>query len=154
MLNENSKIINYSRIKKLNPNAILPTKGSPLAAGYDLYACIDSTKLILPHSTVKIGTGLAIIPPNGYFGGIFPRSGLSVNKGLRLANCVGAIDPDYRGEIIVAIHNDWEKARIIAPGDRIAQLIFLPFAEDVFFTEVETLDDTERGTGGFGSTGK
>lgn len=144
----------YAQIKKLNPNAVLPTKGSPLAVGYDLHACMDSTKLITPHSTVKIGTGLIIIPPQGYFAGVFPRSGLSVNKGLRLANCVGAIDPDYRGELIVAIHNDWDKARIIAPGDRIAQLIFLPYAENVKFNEVDDLDDTIRGTGGFGSTGK
>ena len=93
-------------IKKLNPNAIIPTRGSEYAAGYDLYACSEIAIDIAPHSTVKVGTGLAIEIPHGYFGAIFARSGLATKRGLRPANCVGACDEDYRGEYIVALHND------------------------------------------------
>lgn len=140
-------------VRKIKNNAIIPTKGSKDAAGYDLYACCDDIVMIKPHKTEKIGTGLAIRPPKGYFGAIVARSGLAVNNGLRLANCLGVCDEDYTGEYIVALHNDTEYPQIINPTDRIAQLVFLPYA-DVDFCEVKELDTTERGEGGFGSTGK
>lgn len=142
--------INFAKIKE---NAIIPSKGSEYAAGYDLSACIDSPITILPHTTVKIGTGLSIQPPHGYFGAIFARSGLATKQGLRPSNCVGVCDEDYTGEYIVAIHNDTDEPRIIHKDDRIAQLVFLPYV-DVQFAEVDTLDKTERGDKGFGSTGK
>ena len=137
---------------KLNPNAIIPTQGSKYSAGYDMSACIENAITIAPHTTVKIGTGLAIQPPKGYFGAIFSRSGLATKQGLRPANCVGVCDEDYTGEYIVAIHNDTDIEKIIIPGDRIAQLIFLPYL-NVEFKETSSLDETERGADGFGSTG-
>ena len=141
------------KIKKLNQNAVIPTRGSNQAAGYDLYACIENPINIPSHSTEKIGTGLAIEVPEGYFGGIFARSGLSTKQGLRPANCVGCCDSDYRGEYIVALHNDTNEDKIINPGERIAQLVVMPYLA-INFKEVEELTDTERGSGGFGSTGK
>ncbi len=141
------------KIKKLRENAIIPTKGSLAAAGYDLYACCDNTVVIGPHKTEKICTGLAIQPPEGYFGAIYARSGLAAKNGLRPANCVGVCDEDYRGEYIVALHNDTDQPQIINPGDRIAQLVFHPYI-NVEFNEADGLEDTERGDGGFGSTGK
>ena len=141
------------KFTKIKPEATAPSRGSKYAAGYDLYACTpDIGVWIAPHQTKKIGTGLAIQPPDGYFGAIFARSGLATNQGLRPANCVGVCDEDYTGEYIVAIHNDSEEDRYIYNGDRIAQLVFLPYL-DVEFDE-DTLDATERGEGGFGSTGK
>mgnify|MGYP004639245649 FL=1 len=141
-------------VKKLRENATLPTRGSAQAAGYDLYACIDGGSVtIAPHSTEKIGTGLAIAVPDGYFGAIFARSGLAAKQGLRPANCVGVADSDYRGEYIVALHNDTDEPRTVAAGERIAQLVVMPYLS-VEFTEVADLDETERGAGGFGSTGK
>lgn len=145
---------------KLNKNAKMPTQGSKRAAGCDLYACLrddDTTSdmvyvKIAPHTTVKIGTGIAIKPPNGYFGAIFARSGLATKQGLRPANCVGVCDEDYTGEYIVAIHNDTDEEQMIAHGDRIAQLLFLPYL-NVKFQETDSLDVTDRGSGGFGSTG-
>ena len=141
--------INY---KKLNSNAKTPTRGSEYAAGYDLYACIDNDVVINPHQTVKISTGLSFELPNGTFAGIFARSGLATKEGLRPANCVGVCDSDYRGEYIVALHNDSEDIRYVNNGDRIAQMILLPYIE-MEFNEVDELTDTERGIGGFGSTG-
>lgn len=141
-------------IKKLNENAQIPTRGSERAAGYDLYACIEEESITIPaHSTVKIGTGLAIAVPDGYFGAIFARSGLAAKQGLRPANCVGVADSDYRGEYIVALHNDTDEDKVIAKNERIAQLVIMPYLS-VEFEEVDTLDETERGSGGFGSTGK
>lgn len=140
-------------IKKLKDNAKLPTRGSEYAAGYDLYACIDEAVTIAPHTTEKIGTGLSVAVPNGYFGAIFARSGLAAKEGLRPANCVGVADSDYRGEYIVAIHNDTDEKRKIEPYERIAQLVIMPFLE-AEFEEVTNLSETERGSGGFGSTGK
>ena len=142
------------KLTKLHKDAKMPTKGSEKAAGYDLYAVIDDAAgiTIQPHETAKIGTGLAIAPPEGYFGAIFPRSGLSTKQGLRPANCVGVCDEDYRGEYIVALHNDSDKIQTVAPGERIAQLVFMPYLP-IDFEEVESLDETERGVGGFGSTG-
>lgn len=140
------------KIKKLNENAIIPTRGSEYAAGYDLYACTTENIVIEPHSTVKVGTGLAIEIPDGYFGAIFARSGIATKRGLRPSNCVGACDSDYRGEYIVALHNDTDVPQTIEPHERIAQLIVMPYLP-VEFTEVEELTDTVRGSGGFGSTG-
>lgn len=140
-------------IKKLNENAVIPTRGSEQAAGYDLYAATDKPITIAPHETAKIGTGLAIAVPDGYFGAIFARSGLAAKQGLRPANCVGVADSDYRGEYIVALHNDTDYERTIAPKERIAQLVVMPYLA-VEFDEVEELSETARGAGGFGSTGK
>lgn len=139
-------------IKLLNENAKVPTRGSEYAAGYDLYAATAESIDIAPHSTVKIGTGISVELPNGTFGAIFARSGLATNKGLRPANCVGVCDSDYRGEYIVAIHNDTDEMMTIAAGERIAQLIVMPFVA-VEFNTVEELTETQRGDGGFGSTG-
>lgn len=145
--------MNKIKIKKLNDNAMLPTRGSEYAAGYDLYACIMSPVIIAPHQTVKIGTGLAMELPSGYFGAIFARSGLATKQGLRPANCVGCCDSDYRGEYIVALHNDTDIPQTINPLERIAQLVVMPYLP-IKFIEVDELNDTERGDGGFGSTGK
>ena len=139
------------KIKVLNEDAIIPTRGSEKAAGYDLYSTKNET--IMPHETVKIGTGLAIQPPKGYFGAIFARSGLATKFGVRPGNCTGVADEDYTGEYIVALHNDSCDPVSIKEGDRIAQLVFLPYL-NAEFTEVEELDNTDRGDGGFGSTGK
>lgn len=137
---------------KLNPAANIPVRGSKFSAGYDLSACIDKAVMIAPHTTVKIGTGLAIQPPEGYFGAIFARSGMATKRGLRPANCVGVCDEDYRGEYIVALHNDTDEYCVVEPNERIAQLVFLPYM-NVEFNEADSLGDTERGDGGFGSTG-
>ena len=141
------------KYKKLNKNAAAPTQGSAEAAGFDLYAAINEDLAIPAHSTTKIGTGIAMEIPHGTFGAIFARSGLATKQGLRPANCVGVIDSDYRGEIIVAVHNDTDLEQTIAAGDRIAQLVVIPFLP-IRFIEVEELTDTDRGEGGFGSTGK
>lgn len=143
----NSKI----QIKRLRDTAVIPTRGSEKAAGYDLYATANYD--IAPHSTVKVGTGISIALPDNSFGAIFARSGLATKKGLRPANCVGVCDSDYRGEYIVPLHNDTDEMMSIEAGERIAQLIVMPFIP-VEFEEVDELDETERGAGGFGSTGK
>jgi dUTP pyrophosphatase len=140
------------KIKKLHPDAILPTLGSAGAAGYDLYS-VD-TCCIEPGETLLIHTGWAIEIPIGFWGGIYARSGLATKKGLRPANCVGVIDPDYRGEIMVALYNDSSSIQHIDAGDRIAQLIFHHGYRPINgFKEVEELSDTSRSSGGFGSTG-
>ena len=141
-------------VKKLRPEAKLPTRGSLQAAGYDLYACFDGgTMTIPPHETARVPTGLCIAIPDGYFGAVFARSGLATKEGLRPANCVGVCDSDYRGEYLVMLHNDTDQPRTIASGDRVAQLVVLPYLS-VTFREVEELSETQRGTGGFGSTGR
>lgn len=140
-------------IKFLNENAKMPTRGSDAAAGYDLYACNTQDVIVAPHTTAKIGTGLSMSFDTNYFAGIYARSGLATKEGLRPANCVGVCDADYRGEYIVAIHNDSNITRIITPGEKIAQVIFQKY-EVANFNTVEELDETERGDGGFGSTGK
>lgn len=145
-------MIENINVKKLNDLAKLPTRGSEYAAGYDLYAATSYNIEIQPHTTVKIGTGLSFELPQGTFAAIFPRSGIATKRGLRPANCVGVCDSDYRGEYIVALHNDTNEAQIIEPQERIAQMILLPFVE-MSFNEVEKLSDTERGEGGFGSSG-
>lgn len=140
-------------IKILSNDAILPTRGSEKAAGYDLYACIGVEDYIIqPKETVKIGTGIAVSIPDNFLGGIFARSGLATKQGLRPANCVGIIDSDYTGELIVALHNDSDEPRVIHNHDRIAQLVIIPFLP-VEFSKVDELEETDRGAGGFGSTG-
>ena len=140
-------------IKKLNENARVPTYGSEFAAGADLYACLDADVTIAPAETLLIHTGLAMQIPEGLVGLIYARSGLASKKGLAPANKVGVIDSDYRGEIMVALHNHGTIPQTISDGERIAQIVFAPYyaAE---FSVVDELDDTTRGTGGFGSTGK
>lgn len=147
-----NQIITSLRVKKLKENAHLPTRGSADAAGWDLYAAIDAPVSIQPGTTVKIGTGLAIALPKYTFGGVFARSGLATKKGLRPANCVGVCDEDYRGEYIVALHNDSNEVQVVMPDERIAQLIILPYVV-LDMEEVQELDSTERGDNGFGSTG-
>ena len=141
------------KIKKLNNLAKMPSRGSSDAAGYDLYAAIKERVGIRPHETVKVGTGLSFELPEGTFAAIFARSGIATKRGLRPANCVGICDSDYRGEYIVALHNDTEESQFIEPGERIAQMILLPYIE-MEFNEVDELSNSERGEGGFGSTGK
>lgn len=140
-------------VKKTDENAKLPTRGSEYAAGCDLYAHMDVDELLIqPGETVKIGTGIRIGVPVGYFGGIFARSGIASKKGLRPANCTGIVDSDYTGEVIVALHNDSNDFQTVTNGERIAQLVVIPFLP-VEFTEVDELDETDRGADGFGSTG-
>lgn len=141
-------------VKFLNEYAKVPTRGSAYAAGYDLYAAIDKPIIIFPGDTVSVTTGLAMEIPEDYFGAIFARSGLATKRGLRPANCVGVVDADYRGEVIVAIHNDSDKIQQIEPGERIAQMVFLPYRSVGNFEVVDELNDTARGAGGFGSTGR
>ena len=141
------------KVKKLNEFAKLPTRGSEYAAGYDLYAAIKEKIGIRPHETVKVGTGLSFELPEGTFAAIFARSGIATKRGLRPANCVGVIDSDYRGPVIVALHNDTEESQFIEPGERIAQMILLPYIE-MKFNEVDELSDTSRGDTGFGASGK
>lgn len=138
------------KIKKLDPKAVIPTMGSDAAAGVDLHA--PKALVIHPNSNGVVSTGLAVEIPDGYFGAIFARSGMATRKGLRPANCVGVIDSDYRGEIKVVLHNDSDIIRPVQEGDRIAQLVILPY-EPIEFDEVDELNDTDRGIGGFGSTG-
>ena len=140
------------KLKKLNDEAKIPERGSDFAAGYDLFANISEETEILPHETKLIGTGISCAIPEGYFGGIFARSGLSLKEGLRPANCVGVIDADYRGEIKVALRNHSGETFTVAPGDRIAQMVISPVIA-ASFEVVDELDDTERASGGFGSTG-
>ena len=140
-------------LKRLTETAKLPERGSVMAAGYDLFADITEEIEILPHTTAMIGTGIAVAIPEGYFGGVYARSGLSAKEGLRPANCTGVVDADYRGEIKVALHNDSDEGRVVTPGQKIAQMVISPFLS-ISFSEVDSLDETERGAGGFGSTGK
>lgn len=141
------------KVKRLSKTSTLPTRGSAAAAGYDLYASLDEPVEIAPHTTIKIPTDLAFELPDGTFAAIFARSGLATKEGLRPANCVGVCDSDYRGNYIVALHNDTDETKLISPGDRIAQMVLLPYIP-MLFEEVDELDETERGEGGFGSTGQ
>lgn len=142
-------IVNY---KKLTKTAKEPTRGSEYSAGFDLYADIEEDIVIRPHETIKIGTGLAFELPENTFGAIFARSGIATKQGLRPSNCVGVCDADYRGEYIVALHNDTSIPQIIKPQERIAQMVLLPYIS-MEFNEVEMLSETVRGNGGFGSSG-
>ena len=140
------------KIKKLNEKAIIPTYGSPYAAGADLYACIENKEIIKPNETKLIKTGLAIELPVGYAAFIYARSGLASKRGLAPANKVGVVDCDYRGEIMVALHNHSSIEQAVEPGERIAQMVIAPYIT-AEFEEVNELSDTVRGAGGFGSTG-
>ena len=139
------------RFKKLDERAICPTYGTEYSAGADLYSLGDAVT-IAPHATTLIHTGIAIEIPEGYCGLIFARSGLATKRGLAPANKVGVIDADYRGEVMVALHNHSEIPAVIEAGERIAQLAIVPFLK-VEYEEAEELSDTVRGAGGFGSTG-
>jgi len=140
------------KIKKLTNTATIPTRGSSDAAGYDLYADIDNSIGLPPHTTYKFPTNISIEIPQGYFGGIYARSGIATKRGLRPSNCVGIVDSDYRGNIIVALHNDSEEYQIVEPNERIAQIIIQPYL-NVAFDVTDELNGTERGESGFGSTG-
>ncbi len=139
-------------VKKLDPRAKLPAYGSADAAGADLYALIDEPVAVRPGETVLIHTGLAMAIPKGYVGLVYARSGLATKQGLAPANKVGVIDADYRGELMVSLHNHSGEMRVVECGDRIAQLVIAPYLT-AEFAEAEDLDDTGRGAGGFGSTG-
>ena len=141
------------RFRRVSPLAHIPTRGSEKAAGYDLYAALEKPVTIAPHETVKIDTGLQFEIPDGYFAAIYARSGIASKEGLRPANCTGVCDSDYRGNYIVALHNDSETTRIVEPGERIAQMV-VARQERVEWEETDSLDETERGAGGFGSTGR
>ena len=139
-------------IKKLDNNAVIPTYGTPYSAGADLYACMEEPIIIPPGETVLIKTGIALEVPIGYAGLIYARSGLASKKGLAPANKVGVVDSDYRGEVMVALHNNSLIQAKVEPKERIAQFVITPYiAAD--FQLVDQLEDTRRGTGGFGSTG-
>ena len=140
-------------VKKLRKEAILPTFGSKEAAGADLYACLEAPVTVEPGKTVFIPTGLAMELPVGYVGLIYARSGLACKRGLAPANKVGVIDSDYRGEFIVALYNHGEQPQVISPTERIAQLVVTPVLMPEY-VETDSLSDTKRGEGGFGSTGK
>ena len=146
--------MNFSvKIKKLNEKAVVPTYGSPFSAGADLYACEEGDIVIAAGETRLIHTGIAVEIPNGYVGLIYARSGLASKRGLAPANKVGVIDSDYRGEIMVALHNHSAIDQIVISGERVAQIVFTPY-EAASFCVVDELDSTERGEGGFGSTGR
>ena len=140
------------RIKKLNEKAAVPTYGSEYSAGADLYALLDEAIEIKPHQTVFVHTGISVEIPEGYCGLVFARSSMGAKRGLAPANKVGVIDADYRGEIMVALHNHSEITATVEPGERVAQLAIVPFLK-AEFEESDELSDTVRGAGGFGSTG-
>lgn len=141
------------KIKKMNERAHLPTFGTDFSAGADLY-CAENGKLAINSGeTVFLDTGIAMEIPDGYVGLVFARSGLACKHGLRPANCVGVIDSDYRNSIKVALHNDGEYPKFIDEGERIAQIIILPYPK-IQFAEVEEISDTTRGLSGFGGTGR
>ena len=140
------------KFKKLCDNAVTPTYGSTHSAGADLYAVNNEDMVILSGTTQMVHTGIAAEIPEGYVGLVFARSGLAAKKGLAPANKVGVIDADYRGEIIVALRNDSNTARVVQKGERVAQLVIVPYVT-AEFVEVDELSDTERGEKGFGSTG-
>lgn len=139
-------------VKKLNERAVVPVYSSEYAAGADIYACEDEAVTVPAGKTVLIHTGIAMAIPEGYVGLIFARSGLATKRGLAPANKVGVIDSDYRGEIMVALHNHSDEDRIVESGERIAQIAFVPYVSADFEVCAE-LDSTVRGEGGFGSTG-
>ena len=140
------------RVKILKEGARLPAYGTAEAAGADLYACLEAPVVIEPGKTAFVPTGIALEVPRGCAGLIYARSGLACKRGLAPANKVGVIDSDYRGEIMVALHNHGDSLQTIEHGERIAQMVVLPFLS-VSFEESSDLTDTERGSGGFGSTG-
>lgn len=141
------------KVKKLKPDATVPTMGSKFAAGADLYSAEDADVVIEPSETKFLGTGLAMEIPEGYVGLVYARSGLACKRGLAPANKVGVVDSDYRGEIKVALHNHGKEAQTVEKGERIAQMVIAPYLS-VNYEEADELSETERGEGGFGSTGR
>lgn len=141
------------RIKKLHEYAVTPTYGTEFSAGADLYACISEPLTILPGETTLIHTGLAMEIPAGYAGLVYARSSLATKRGLAPANKVSVIDSDYRGELMIPLHNHSVLPQTIEPSERIAQIIFTPYYQ-ACFEETDSLNDTARGLGGFGSTGQ
>lgn len=141
------------KVKKLKPGATVPTMGSKFAAGADLYSAEEADVVIEPSETKFIGTGLAMEIPEGYVGLVYARSGLACKRGLAPANKVGVVDSDYRGEIKVALHNHGKEAQTVEKGERIAQMVIAPYLS-VNYEEADELSETERGEGGFGSTGR
>ena len=142
------------KVKKLREGAIIPTYGSEYAAGADLYACLEADAVTIAHGETKfLPPGISLEIPVGYGGFIYARSGIACKRGLAPANKVGVVDSDYRGEVMVALHNHGTADASIENGERVAQLVIAPFLA-VDFTEADELTDTERGEGGFGSTGK
>lgn len=141
------------KIKKLNDMAIIPKKAHDDDAGFDLYAAIPAPVVIHPHKTVLIGTGISVELPKNTFGAIFARSGLALKSGLAPANKVGVVDCNYRGEVCVALHNHSDMPKEVSSGERIAQMVVMPYV-NVSLELAENLSDTDRGSGGFGSTGK
>lgn len=140
------------KLKKLTDNAVIPAYGTEFAAGADLYAAMEDTVVINPGETQFIHTGIALEIPAGLVGLVYARSGMACKKGVAPANKVGVIDSDYRGEIIVALYNHSKQSLTVAPGDRIAQLVLTPYITAAF-EETDSLEDSVRGEGGFGSTG-
>jgi dUTP pyrophosphatase len=140
------------RVKKLHPMAKLPTYGSAEAAGADLYACLEQPMMVEPGQSVFVPTGIAMEVPVGCAGLIYARSGLACKRGLAPANKVGVIDSDYRGEVVVVLHNHGAEPQTVENGERIAQLVITPVLTPAY-AEVEELSDSNRGAGGFGSTG-
>ena len=149
---ETIKMKQTVRLKKLREVAIIPAYGTEFAAGADLYACMDKDITINPGCTEFIHTGIALEIPTGLVGLIYARSGMACKRGLAPANKVGVIDSDYRGEIMVALYNHSDEAVTVSKGERIAQLVLAPFIT-ADFTEADSLEDSVRGEGGFGSTG-
>ena len=145
--------MNHIRVKKLNPNAKLPTYGSCEAAGADLYACLDEPVTIEPGEIFWVTTGIALEVPKGCAGLVYARSSMGAKRGLAPANKVGVVDSDYRGEIRVVLLNHSKQAQILEPGERVAQFVITPVLRPAYEL-VDELSDTDRGAGGFGSTGK
>ena len=141
------------KVKKLSENAVVPKYGSEFSAGADLYACMNEPVTIAPGETVFIHTGISVEIPTGYVGLNFARSSVASKRGLAPANKVGVIDSDYRGEILVALHNHGKTEQTVEPNERVAQLVIVPYLT-ANFIEADELSDTERGEGGFGSTGR
>lgn len=145
--------MNTIRVKKLHPNAKLPTYGSTEAAGADLYACLEEAVTIQPGEIFWVPTGIALEVPKGCAGLVYARSSMGAKRGLAPANKVGVVDSDYRGEIRVVLLNHSKQPQLLEPGERVAQFVITPVLQPAY-EEVEDLTDTNRGTGGFGSTGK
>lgn len=145
--------MNTIRVKKLHPKAVLPTYGSAEAAGADLYACLEEAVTIAPGEIFWVPTGIALEVPKGCAGLVYARSSMGAKRGLAPANKVGVVDSDYRGEIKVVLLNHSKQPQILEPGERVAQFVITPVLTPAY-EEVEELTDTNRGAGGFGSTGK
>ena len=145
--------MNSVRVKKLHPNAVLPTYGSSEAAGADLYACLEAAVTIQPGEVYWVPTGIALEVPKGCAGLVYARSSLGAKRGLAPANKVGVVDSDYRGEVKVVLLNHSKEPQTLQPGERVAQFVITPVLQPAY-VEVDDLTDTDRGAGGFGSTGK